>query len=104
MQHSKVIGPANLMENFADHRLVSWKGTKPKQMLHLSDALKLKMGKSIVTYFKVIYRMTEDSFRSKNEALAHSSTKANQDLMSPATKVQFRFKVYLINYINIINW
>jgi len=78
MQHSKVIGPANLMENFADHRLVSWKGTKPKQMLHLSDALKLKMGKSIVTYFKVIYRMTEDSFRSKNEALAHRSTKAKK--------------------------
>ena len=30
MQHSKVTGPANLMENFADHRLGSWKGTKPK--------------------------------------------------------------------------
>ena len=77
-QHSKLTGPANLMENFVDHRLVSWKGSKPKHMLHLTDALKLKMGRAVVEYFKVIYRMKEDSYRSKNEALTHRSTKSSK--------------------------
>ena len=77
-QHSKLTGPANLMENFVDHRLVSWKGSKPKRMLHLTDALKLKMGRAVVEYFKVIYRMKEDSYRSKNEALTHRSTKCSK--------------------------
>ena len=63
---------------FADHRQGSWKGTKPKHMLYLSGACKLKMGKAVVEYFKVIYRMKGDSFRSKNEALAHRSIKPSK--------------------------
>ena len=35
-------GQANLMENFADHRIVSWKGSKPTHILHPTHALKLK--------------------------------------------------------------
>ena len=39
-------------KHFADHLLVSRKGSKPKHKLHLIDELKLKMGKAVVEYFK----------------------------------------------------
>ena len=74
-QHTKLTGPTNLMENFADHRLGSWKGSKHKHKLHLTGELKLKMGKAVVEYFRVIYRMKEDSYRSKNEALRSTKSK-----------------------------
>ena len=66
-------------KHFADHLLVSRKGSKPKHKLHLIDELKLKMGKAVVEYFKVIYRMKEDSYIwGKNEALTHRSIKCSK--------------------------
>jgi len=44
-------------------------------MLHLSDHLRLKIGKSVVEYFRVIYKIKDSSAKSKNETLAANSPK-----------------------------
>ena len=67
-RHPKIIGPVNLLEHVSTHRLILWRELKPKDLLHLNDHLRLKMGKSSVEYFKVIYKITECKAKSKNEA------------------------------------
>ena len=49
---------------------------KPSDMLHLSDHLRLKMGKSVVEYFRVIYKIKDSAAKSKNEALAAEASGA----------------------------
>ena len=73
-RHPRIIGPANLLEHVSTHRLTLWRELKPKDMLHLNDHLRLKMGKSAIEYFKVIYKITECKAKSKNEAIALRST------------------------------
>jgi len=73
-RHSRIIGPANLLEHISTNRLTLWQELKPKDMFHLNDHLKLKMAKSSVEYFKVIYKITECKSKSKNEAMSLRST------------------------------
>ena len=40
------------------------------------DHLRLKMGKSVVDYFRVIYKIKDSSAKSKNEALAAEASGA----------------------------
>ena len=75
-KHTKITGPVNLMEHFANHRHSSWREKKPSDMLHLSDHLRLKMGKSVVEYFRVIYKYKDIAAKSKNEALAAETSGA----------------------------
>ena len=62
-------GPRMLMEGWINHRLGSWRETKPKDMLHLDDSVRIRMGKTCLGYFKAIYRITECKAKSKNEGL-----------------------------------
>ena len=58
------------------HRMGQWRETKPKDMLHLEDkAIRIRMGKTCIGYYKAIYRMTECRARSKNEGLKLSREK-----------------------------
>ena len=51
----KIIGPRNLMELLPSHNQKEWRESRPQNQMHLNDHLRLKMGKSVVTYFKKIY-------------------------------------------------
>ena len=62
-------GPRTLMEGSLTHRMGQWRETKPKDMLHLEDIARIRMGKTCVGYYKAIYRITECRARSKNEGL-----------------------------------
>ena len=75
-RHPRIIGPVNLLEYVSTHRLPLWRELKPKNMLHLNDHLRLKMGRSSMEYYKVIYRIAECKAKSKNEALAPKALKA----------------------------
>ena len=57
------------MEDWITHRLGSWWDTKPKDMLHLDDSVRIRMGKTCIGYFKAIYRITKCKAKSKNEGL-----------------------------------
>lgn len=68
-RHPKITGPVN-------HRLGSCRERRLNDMLNLSDHLRLKMAKSVVEYFRVIYKIKDRSAKSKNEALAANSLKS----------------------------
>jgi len=57
------------------HRRGQWRETKPRDMLHLEDNARIRMGKTCVGYYKAIYRITECRARSKNEGLKLSCEK-----------------------------
>jgi len=66
---SHFTGPRTLMEGWLTHRRGQWRETKLRDMLHLEDNARIRMGKTCVGYYKAIYRITECRARSKNEGL-----------------------------------
>ena len=72
---SHFTGPRTLMEGWLTHRRGQWRETKPRDMLHLEDNARIRMGKTCVGYYKAIYRITECRARSKNEGLKLSREK-----------------------------
>ena len=44
--------PKTLMDGWLTHRMGQWKETKPKDMLHLKNNARIRMGKTCIGYFK----------------------------------------------------
>ena len=53
----RLIGPRNIMELLPSHRQQDWRERRPANQLHLCDRLRLRMGKSILRYFEIIYEL-----------------------------------------------
>ena len=51
----KSIGPRNLLESMPAHAHEDWREKCPKNQLHLSDEVRLRMGRAAIKYFKSIY-------------------------------------------------
>ena len=66
---SHFTGPKTLMEGWLTHRMGQWRETRPKDMLHLENNARIRMGRACIEYYKAIYRITECRARSKNEGL-----------------------------------
>lgn len=49
--------PEFLLERMTGHRRGEWREPDPDDMLHLSDETRVRMGKAVLTYFKVLYGM-----------------------------------------------
>jgi hypothetical protein len=48
-------GPRNLMELLPSHRGGDWRESQPWEQLHLHDRVRLRMGRAVLSYYKVIY-------------------------------------------------
>ena len=48
-------GPRHLMEFLPAHAPGAWRELQPKNQLHLADTVRIRMGRSILRYFKSIY-------------------------------------------------
>ena len=46
------------LANSIQHRMNLWRESRIEQKLHLNDATRIRMGKSVVKYFKAIYHVT----------------------------------------------
>ena len=57
-KEKKIVRARYLMESWLAHRLSKWREHKPKDMLHLRDRARVRMGISVVNYFKALYRIT----------------------------------------------
>ena len=51
----KEIGPRNLLEAMPSHSQPDWRESRPVNQLHLSNEVRIRMGKATVTYFCAIY-------------------------------------------------
>ena len=49
------IGPRNILESMPAHAHKDWRERRPSNQLHLSDSVRLRMGRATVHYFKAIY-------------------------------------------------
>ena len=49
----KIVGPRYLLESWLTHRLSEWREHKPKDMLHLGDRARVRMGRSVVIILKL---------------------------------------------------
>ena len=61
------VGPKNLniMGNTAGIRDAQWREGKLEEIVHLDDGSRLRMGKSTITYFKVLYQIIKCRASSK---------------------------------------
>ena len=59
------IGPKNIMENTAGIRDAQWREGDVDERVHLDDGSRLRMGKSTITYFKVLYQIIKCRASSK---------------------------------------
>ena len=48
-------GPRHMMEYLPAHNPAAWREQKPQDQLHLTDRVRLRMGRAILRYFKSIY-------------------------------------------------
>ena len=62
----KLIGHRNLLETFSDVRDKEWREDKHERMLHLSDGARIRMGRSCIKYFTVLYGVVVCYAPSKN--------------------------------------
>ena len=53
----RTVGPRNLLEAMPSHAHQDWREGRPSNQLHLSDGVRLRMGKASVKYFEAIYGM-----------------------------------------------
>ena len=51
------------------HNLAAWRENKVSEMLHLKPEQKLKIGKSVVSYFSYLYGIKENSLRTRQEQI-----------------------------------
>ena len=51
----RTVGPRNLLEAMPSHAHQDWREGRPSNQLHLSDGVRLRMGKASVKYFEAIY-------------------------------------------------
>ena len=58
-------GPRNIMESMIGFRESLWNDDDFKEMVHLDNSSRLRMGRSVVKYFMVIYNMIESRGSSK---------------------------------------
>ena len=63
----RIVGPRYLMESWLTQQLSEWREHKPKDMLHLRDRARVRIGRSVVNYFKALYWITMFFAKSKNE-------------------------------------
>ena len=55
----RTVGPRNLLETMRAHAQEDWREWRPANQLHLSDRVRIRMGKSTVRYFQAIYGILE---------------------------------------------
>jgi len=60
-------GPRILIEGWITQRFGSWQETK--DILHLDNYARIRIGKICIYYFKAIYKKTEFKAKSKNKGL-----------------------------------
>ena len=53
----KTIGPRNLLEAMPGHAHLEWRERRPAEQLHLSNEVRVRMGKATVKYFCAIYEI-----------------------------------------------
>ena len=61
--------PRNLLGTMIHHRASQWRETEANRRLHLSDATRLRMGRTCVGYFKALYGVTPCRAGSKEEGI-----------------------------------
>ena len=66
------------MESCITHRLKEWREHNPIDMLHLGNGARVRMGRSLVNYFKALDRIPLCLVKSKNEGLALVKAETNQ--------------------------
>lgn len=49
------IGPRNRLESMPSHALEDWRERRPSNQIHLSDEVRLRMGRATIRYFMAIY-------------------------------------------------
>ena len=59
------IGPRNILENSVGIRDAQWIEGEVDEMVHLDDGSRLRMGKSTITYFEVLYQIIKCRASSK---------------------------------------
>ena len=88
----KLIGPRNLLETISDVRDKEWREDNHDRMLHLSDKARIRMGRSCIKYFKVLYGVIICYAPSKNagRVIERMMKGSNVNLLERQTGVSYR--------------
>ena len=73
------IRPRNKLAHTTGHKIQGWREEELRNMLHLNNHLRLKMGKSCVSYFKVLYGIIPCRAPSKNAGLQLEKERTRQE-------------------------
>ena len=49
------------------HRWGAWRENDPRKMMHLADPVRFCMGRAVITYFRVIYRLQDQRLEQQPE-------------------------------------